>query len=349
MIHFQFAGSGGTLSSLIRDWSAQQECSGLWVATAYATVSGVRQVLQAVRLTQAAELRFIMGLDDHITQPGALELARTFPRSHLRVASLSNTGARFHPKVYYLKSARGAHHDLSIIGSSNLSYAALNGNCEVNSFAIGDSDRADQFFEGWAALWQIGNDLSDQAFEAYSETYDKVRRLRSAIDRVARQSAASADTRAALESDDTQVDPRLATTCWIEGGYITLMGRELEFKAEQALFFGLSPHGGTEGLFHFVTSDGNVAALRMKYQKNYMWRLQLNDEVPEVRAGLRPRNPDGSLGRSPYVAVFRRTDTPDHFALTFVDLNSPEFGRLKTHSERHGAIGRTRAREYGWF
>ena len=47
--------------------------------------------------------------------------------------------------------------------------------------------------------------------------------------------------------------------------------------------------------------------MNFKYQEgNAMWRLQMRNEVPEVRRGLRPLV-DGTLGRSHYVAIFERT------------------------------------------
>lgn len=349
MAEHQFAGWGTTVSSIMKDWASHQKCSGLWIAAAYATVSGVREVLDTVSTTRSAKMEFIIGLDDYITQPGALRLLKSVPRSNLRVASLSRKGSRFHPKAYYLQSERGSKYDLSIVGSSNLSHAALNTNCEVNSCAVGDDQRAKQFFGTWDQVWRVGEDLADEALQKYEETYEKARRLRSVLERVVGKSELETDRRVALKSDETQTDPGLANTCWIEGGYITLMGRELEFKAEQALFFALSPQGAEDKYFDFVTSDGNVARLRMKYQENHMWRLKLNDEVPEVRRGLRPRLQDGSLGRSPYVAVFRRSDAPDRYDLRFVELGSKEFKRLRRESELQGAIGRTSAREYGWF
>ncbi|WP_245631027.1 hypothetical protein [Candidatus Nitrospira nitrificans] len=145
-----------------------------------------------------------------------------------------------------------------------------------------------------------------------------------------------------------EVDPGTATVCWIECGYVTAMGRELEFKAEQGLFFGLNPHGGDPTYLNYRVSNGTTVQLRMKYQGNHMWRLQMTKEVPEVAEGLRPRQ-KGKLMRSPWVAVFERLRTKDTYRLYFVKLRSASFRQLKERSERHGTIGRTTAREYGWF
>lgn len=152
-----------------------------------------------------------------------------------------------------------------------------------------------------------------------------------------------------LASDIAQLDPSLAKTCWIEGGYITAMGRELEFKAEQGLFFGLSSSGvDSPQTFNFRLASGAEMPLRMKYQGNHMWRLQLNSKIPEVQRGLRPRQADGSLGRSPYVAVFRKTSRRNTFELEFIKLESKGFKELLLQSTSTGTVGHTSARQYGW-
>ena len=151
-----------------------------------------------------------------------------------------------------------------------------------------------------------------------------------------------------LASDDAELDPAQATICWIECGYITAMGREIELKAEQGLFFGLNPAGEEPRVFNFLVSSGVTTSLRLKFQANHMWRLQLNSEVPEVAAGLRPRMPDGTLGRSSYVAVFERTDDGSVFRLRFIGLSSIEFAKLARKSRQLGTLGQTSARQYGW-
>jgi hypothetical protein len=126
------------------------------------------------------------------------------------------------------------------------------------------------------------------------------------------------------------------------------MGRELEFKGEQARFFGLDPAGGPAEFRDFTLSNGNTASLRLKYQGNSMWRLQLRQEVPEVGVGLRPKA-RGVLGRSPYVAVFRRLEGNNLFALSFPRKTSSEYLSIRNLSESAGTIGHTSSREYGWY
>ena len=124
------------------------------------------------------------------------------------------------------------------------------------------------------------------------------------------------------------------------------MGRELEPKAEQGLFFGLSPSGGDSKTITIQTSHGSRVDLRLKYQRNHMWRLQMNNAVPEVQTGLRPVKGDGRLGRSPYVAVFKRRHGIT--TLRFIELRGKKFAALRARTYKSGTLGKTTAREYGW-
>lgn len=78
-----------------------------------------------------------------------------------------------------------------------------------------------------------------------------------------------------------------------------------------------------------------------------MWRLQMNNEVPEVARGLRPRDKrTGKLGRSPYVAVFDRGDDRRTYFLRFIRDDSAEYSELRRRSVK--SSGRTSSRRYGW-
>ena len=73
----------------------------------------------------------------------------------------------------------------------------------------------------------------------------------------------------------------------------------------------------------------------------------MNNEVPEVAVGLRP-DENGRQGRSPFVAVFRRLQR-NLISLRFIRETSAEFNEIKNRSRRVGALGRTTARQYGWY
>lgn len=318
------------------------------VATAYATVSGVRALLSAFEQHGLSNSSWLLGLDDAITQPGAIELLLSLENAEVRVASHEGTNFRFHPKFFVFGQAGKSKKQMSLIGSANLTASALCGNAEavaiLESEDGGDRNSVDAV---WASLWVQGHKPTEAEIESYKELYDKAAALRQKYKKLVKKPKA-AKPKEVLASDDAELDPSMAKTCWIECGNVTAMGRELEFKAEQGLFFGLNPSGGGSKTVAFKTSDGSTANLVMKYQGNHMWRLQMNNSVPEVKVGLRPKDKNGKLGRSPYAAVFKREKKGKPISLSFIDLKDKEFSELRKQTIETGTLGKTTAREYGW-
>ncbi|MFG0305764.1 MAG: phospholipase D-like domain-containing protein [Phycisphaerales bacterium JB040] len=339
-----------SVKALIQTYSKSIRPARIDVAMAYVTVAGVREALSFLPDTPE-QSRWVFGLDDGVTQPGAIDLCTSWAHASVRVAALADTNRRFHPKVLYLHTQTPAE-AFMMIGSANLTKRALCGNAEsVVVLRAENAEDRRELDRLWNEAWGLGHAATDRELEDYRAEYEAASRSRRRLRRRRGNTPAptSRRTTVVLESDAAEIDPSQADTCWIECGNVTAMGRELEFKAEQGLFFGLDPHGEPPRTLQFIVSDGTQIDLRLKYQENHMWRLQLTREVPEVLRGLRPRNADGSLGRSPWVAVFERTDIRTTFIIRFVRLNSREHLRLRRLSHEHGTCGSTTAREYGWY
>lgn len=321
------------------------------IAMAYVTIAGVRALLDAFADRKLRGSQWLVGLDDAVTQPGAIDLLIGLDGAELRVATLTKSSLRFHPKVCRFEYSSGKGKEFLMIGSANLTSAALDGNSEAVVFLEGKSPTdKDQFSRIWKDLWSQGHRPTAGELTIYKEEYEALRKAREKVRGKPKAKGLGVYDKQVriLEGDNAELDPTHANICWIECGFITAMGRELEFKAEQGLFFGLKPTGGKPRVFRFRVSNGKIVSLRMKYQENHMWRLQMNNDIPEVQQGLRPLGPDGKLGRSEEVAVFTRLDTSDLFRLSFVKLGSREFKRLRKKSRTLGAIGHTTTRSYGW-
>lgn len=322
----------------------------VYAAMAYVTISGVRDMLDALQSIPVSS-KWVIGLDDAISQPGAIDLAKGFRDSHVRVASFEEYNYRFHPKILYFKHSSDSNQAMMMLGSVNLTRRALCDNVESAVFLFSEaSEDIIELDRLWDSAWSTGQDLSTDCLESYKEKYklSKKYRNKASKERKSKNEESTEDSKDVLDSDLAEIDPSRATTCWIECGNVTALGRELEFKAEQGLYFGLDPHGEDPKELVFEVSDGNKVKLRMKYQDNQMWRLQMNNEVPEVAEGLRPTRSDGSLGRSPYVAVFIRKDQ-GVYSLRFVNLGSEEYKVLRETTSDLGTLGKTTAREYGWL
>jgi hypothetical protein len=333
-----------TLEALLSTEIEEQGFNSCRVAVAYMTVAGVRKLLDMFPGGGPQQSAWLIGLDDAITHPDAIDLLLKMNGTEVQVVSHASSGLRFHPKVFELKRIAGNGSALSLIGSANLTRSALSGNTEavVAAWCASAAEKADMGAL-WNELWRLGHKPSPDELRAYRRAFKIAQRQRCQLGIV----LAPAETNDVLASDAAELDPAAASTCWIECGKITAQGREIEFKAEQALFFGLNPHGEDPRVLPFRLADRSLVDLRMKYQGNHMWRLQLTGAVPEVRAGLRPRLPDGSLGRSPYVAVFHRSHGAA-FGLEFLKVKSRSFRALYRATQASGTVGRTSAREYGW-
>lgn len=332
---------------------AELPCRAVYVAMAYVSISGARTLWDAYSRAPNVRSQWLVGLDDYVTQPGALDLIQTLDGAELRIASVSRQRLRFHPKVCRFEAV--SNREMLMVGSANLTTSGLSGNAEAVSFLESESpaDKS-QIQELWKGLWALGHKPTVDELTAYREQYKTAKPMRERLRALAAKEPPPREPSRGmvLARDTVELDPQNATICWIECGAVTAVGRELEFKAEQGLFFGLNPHVTTQKSFRFRVSSGKTIPLRLKYQGNHMWRLQMNNEVPEVERGLRPKLPGGRLGRSEFVAVVERIPNDTAFDLRFVSLQSQEFAKLRRRSADLGTVGHTTTtsagRVYGW-
>ena len=118
-----------TLGKALTASSASGNFDRLDVAVAYATLPGVKALALAVGgIPQVS--RWVVGLDDAITQPEALEFISQLPGSELRVVKLTPS-RRFHPKMYLLWSSSEKSKAAAAIGSGNMTVNGLRKNGEV--------------------------------------------------------------------------------------------------------------------------------------------------------------------------------------------------------------------------
>jgi HKD family nuclease len=335
------------LKDRLAEHAAATACDELNAAAAYVTVEGVNSVLEALDGRSLKSSRWLVGLDDAISQPGAIEKIQSLPNATVRVVTFAATGVRFHTKMIHLAASKTPKHSALMVGSANITRAAFEKNAEAAAFVTSDSKTtADWLRETFEDVWKLGHAPTKAELESYKGRYDAARKLRKKIDELLKDSDESSNV---IDSpDEAQVDPALADTCWIECGRITLMGRELELKAIQARFFGLNPTGGPTEILTLIQQDGSEHPTQFVFRGNSMWRVMFPTSIPEVAAGLRPVEPDGRLGRSPFVAVFERTNIRDQFGLQFLHEDSAAYAALKARSDELGTLGDTGSRRFGW-
>ena len=330
-----------TVSQLLNDVAAESEANTAEVAVAYASVSGLRQFLDAVsKKRDVAKSRWVVGLDDLLTHPGVLDVLSARADATVRVAGERINGRRFHPKMFHLVNSEKSTKSALVIGSANMTVGGLQGNVEAATALVSTSAAdAASMRAIWLQTWSTGTPLTTRILSEYRVEFERELHRRNAL-----KAAGAKATRLVLQSDSALTDPSLATVCWIEVGNITgFQCEQLEIKAEQALFFGLGSAGGPDAVVTVMLESGAKVGIPAKYRGNAMWRFNLPLSIPEVQAGLRPGGK-----RSPFIAVFER-HTKSKLAFRFIKAASHEASLLRRRSNDTGTLGATTARQYGWY
>lgn len=325
---------GVTTHNLLLSLAEKFKCDYIGFASAFCTVGGIRKLENII--SEAKCRQILVGLDDYFTHPSAIKIMQSNYRCTVRIAGSSYTGKKFHPKIFFLGNTSLERQNAIVIGSANLTVDGLSSNVEAATIVESENLKEKRgLLDFWERTWAIGKDLDSQLLDQYEKEFVLNRKT------VHRKSPKPPSN--VLESDDAVIDPSYALTCWIEVGNITgFQAEQLEIKAEQALFFGLPPHGGPDTEIRVWLNDKSYVDIPTKYRHNAMWRLNLPDSIPEVNNGLRPKG-----RRSPYVAVFTRKN--NLVSLKFINEKSSKFRKLKEKSTESGTLAKTTARLYGWF
>lgn len=311
-------------------------------AVAYATIAGVRLITEIFENNNNIfTSQWVLGLDDYFTQPSAIDLIKTFQNSQLRITSSEYNGHKFHAKLYYFRNSNNLFLPALMLGSANLTRKAFTKNIELVTLYSSENKAESIKLESiWKQFWKLGENISNDELENYRIKF-KENMERSQIP----NDKEIGDKKEILMSDSSLVDPALANLCWIEVGKITgFQHEQLEIKAEQAIFFGLKKKGGQGSIINIVTSNGNSVSVPFKYRNNAMWRLNLPNEIPEVKNDLRPKGK-----RSLLVAVFTKKGMHGPVKLEFIARNSKRFKDIENKSNLLGTIGKTSSRLYGWY
>lgn len=351
IIQEPFCNPDHTFDAAISQIAFERYWTRVSVAVAYSTVAGVTRLYDVVYSSNPdVYFRWLLGIDDYVTSPGAVEFCSLKSRSDVLIYESTPRTTRFHPKIYLFEEANRTGETVLIVGSANLTKAALERNCEAYAIVRASSKpEAEELTSLYDRLWQLGKEPTNRLMVKYLAKYKHHQRNRSFLRQDDVRIRRSVRSYEVLEHDAAEKSPEASNICWIEVGKNTARGRELEFKAEQARFFGLNPQGGEPECRDFLVSNEKVVSLSLNYRPNHMWRLQLSIDIPEVATGLRPKSQSGQLERSPYVAIFERIDGNNRFRLHFQRVNSSGHRHVRSQSAKIGTIGKTTAREYGWY
>lgn len=140
------------------------------VAVAYATDPGLR-ALGIVLEHWPPKSRWVVGLDDAITQPAAINRLQGLAGADVRIAKLAPL-RRFHPKLYHLWSSANPAHSVLLVGSANMTERGLHKNAEIGVLLKAESEAETvQAHAAFAELWNLGRTPTAVEIEAYQELY----------------------------------------------------------------------------------------------------------------------------------------------------------------------------------
>ncbi len=319
------------------------------VAVAYATQSG----LDALRTALGGwpdMTRWIIGLDDAITQPAAIDELQNLAGATVRFASLGKENRRFHPKAYCLWSSEDKLRCTLVIGSANMTLHGLRRNGEVGVILQAESvEETESLKQVWTSMNKLGDDKID--LDAYRALYEKARTARRHSKREAEPAPPPETDEISFEgSESFDGKPDTARIAWTEGASPSAGGRDLEFPRAEIPFFGLT---GSPVQKSFRAPDGRVFDLTFtERQDNKMWRLLFSREAIASTIGRLTLRPVSGVNRSDLAIIFEKTTGDADYELMMVEIGSLEHSYLMERSEAAGGLGRTRdpgGRHYGYF
>lgn len=306
---------------------------------AYATYKGTTLVRSLLSGRNDARYRWLIGLDDAFTDPEALRIAINTYGAETRVAELQAKGKRFHPKAYLLDSNEQGTATL-IIGSCNLTEAALTKNCEVYAACYAATTlEVNQLRAYWEKLWEVGSPATREKVDEYATRY-KAARVRNPAVEAEKSSPASRHVRRAVSGSINS-----STLAWIVLGKNTGGGNQLDIVKALAPFLSLvgNPSQGTTQHLHIKSEQGTLD-YQMTFTKG-MWRF-MNLQQGFTQS-LRPK----ANSPSPYLLVFERAQDGE-LSMRIIQRDGDEAKSIMALSAEIGFVGTSvegsSGRRFGW-
>ena len=328
-----------TLWKALSEAFSTDEFDHLDVAVAYATLQGVRSLELALSDNRRIS-RWVVGLDDAISQPEAIEYLIELQRSEVRLASMLPR-RRFHPKLYCAWSSDHDDRCVTAIGSGNMTLNGLLNNGETAVLLTAESrQEVSEFRAQWQAMWDLGEAATQDAIDAYRETYIVARKKRREI----------ADLGVAPPEPEPDApvevgyvfdgDPTSANVAWLEAGSPSAGGRDLEFPRAIVPFFELTR---SPTLRTFQMHDGQRFQLRFTERTdNQMWRLMFSRDSIHAATGRETLRPINGGNRSDLTVVFRKSGGTADYDVEMVVIGSHEHEVLLARSRAIDGLFRTR-------
>ena len=333
----------------------QSACKGLNldrldVAVAYATMPGLK-LLELALGGLPSKSRWVIGLDDAITQPEAIEYLMQLRGSKVRVGKMS-AATRFHPKLYCLWSSSFDDQCISVVGSGNLTLNGLRTNGETAAILIAESkSEAMQLKKQWKNMWQLGEELDLEQLQSYRELYMQAKKLRKKLIKLGVVPPDQSLDDKIEEKPSYNGNPESAHIAWLEAGTASAGGRDLEFPKKMMPFFELSRKKETR---KFLMATGAEHELTFtERMDNQMWRLLFSSASIRAAIGRDTMRPESGVNRSDLAVVFRKINGSKNFQVEMLKADSSAFIDLVQKSKSINAsfvtTKRPGGRKFGFY
>lgn len=329
------------LYDVLQELIQEHQYTRISVCSAYVSTKGLTIVRGL--MPKDSEFRWLIGLDDTFTQPSALIAARDTYNATLKIAELqiAQRRNRFHPKVYLLDSNKNDEAHL-IIGSANMTEAALTRNCEAFSVMYAENAAEVVQFEAfWDALWDKGQLVNDAIIERYQRRF-RINRPRNPVI----QEESEIARRSTVLKRATEASIRTARLIWIEFGSMTgYHSEQVDIVKNLAPFLGIAEdHDLTDEYTLDITSPIGLFNHSLMFKKG-MWRFM------NIQQSFHEQLKPNPAQNSPYILIIEREDAA--YSMRILRKTTPEAKRIVATSKQTGFTGKSVAgqggRLYGWF
>ncbi|MFC6838427.1 phospholipase D family protein [Halomarina ordinaria] len=314
---------------------------------AYATETGLETFLRGETTNDWRDLtdsEWIVGLDQGITEPGALknlqshgntEVRVYLPGDRLSVETLTGR-PRFHAKTISIESFKHSSQRRLFITSANLTHAALGGTPSNYELGIAKSvadglepEEVKTFDTWWDSVWKNSKPVTDELIEQYSEIREEAHTQNPILG----EYEASEHVRYASD----------AQCLWIETEKMTGGSRnQLEFNEELSRFF-TRPSDDTNRII--IDFNGRVYDER-----------PVNTRITDPPFGVRIRKlglPTGFNYREKVIHLEKVLTDPGEkprYRLTVRERGDKDVAEWKRLSEESGIVDETGGgRAYGYY
>jgi HKD family nuclease len=323
------------------------------IATAFASVQGVLQLTKILDRCDTKECRLIAGIDNTITHPEALYLAKENGWK-LRLGKKPLKGI-FHPKLIvagktFKRDGRVQGLCNTYVGSSNLTNGGLNTNVECGLIMTGTdclSSAADVF----ATLWTAAAPATDTALRNYAALFAERARRRTIaelLDLGINDNRTEPDGTINLKQQPPSrpaLGVKFAVAAW--AGLQSFTGDyrfQVEFPKHAGEVIRQIIHGQAQAsgrIEVYCPADEQTWSMQYRfYEANSMFRLNIPNDFPGV-AWVREHK-DG-------IAIVEK-GLPGGAPLQIRILRpGAEASEIGARSAALGTWGKTPTRSYGWY